>query len=303
MINGILTIYKEKGWTSHDVVAKVRRIAGQKKAGHTGTLDPEAEGVLPVCLGPSTRVCSLLTDLDKTYEADMLLGVRTDTQDLTGSMLSYCDDIPGETAVREAILSFRGAYDQIPPMYSARKVNGRKLYELAREGVEAERSARRVLISEIEILEMNLPHCIFRVTCSKGTYIRTLCDDIGKKLGCGAAMASLLRTRVGVFTSDNAVRIADLQAAKETDGSIARYVLPPDRLFVQLPALHFTEEAAKAAKNGNFIPYSHLAEPGTPSDGLKVRMYDSHERFYGIYETVSAGAYCRPVRILTDLSQ
>ena len=189
MINGIVNIYKEKGYTSHDVVAVLRKVVGQKKIGHTGTLDPDATGVLPVCLGRATKVCELLTDHDKTYEALLLLGKTTDTQDISGEVLEERD--PGnltEEEVRSCIESFIGEYDQIPPMYSALKVNGKKLYELAREGKTVERKSRKVQIHGIRILEMNLPHVRMEVDCSKGTYIRTLCHDIGEKLQVGGCM-------------------------------------------------------------------------------------------------------------------
>ena len=197
MVNGILNVYKEKGYTSHDVVAKLRGIVGQKKIGHTGTLDPDAEGVLPVCLGRATKVCDMLTEKDKTYEAVLLLGKETDTQDISGTVLRV-----GETEgltqeqVKDCVMSFVGEYDQIPPMYSALKVNGKKLYELAREGKMIERKSRKVEIKEIRILEMALPRVRMEVSCSKGTYIRTLCHDIGEKLGCFGCMESLLRTKV-----------------------------------------------------------------------------------------------------------
>ena len=186
MINGVLNIYKEKGFTSHDVVAKLRGITKQKKIGHTGTLDPDAQGVLPVCLGKATKLCDMLTDKDKVYEAVLLLGKSTDTQDITGTVLEE-KSISGltEEAVRKCIQAFIGEQEQIPPMYSALKVNGKKLYELAREGIEIERKARRITIHDIEILEVNLPRVRMSVHCSKGTYIRTLCNDIGEKLGCG----------------------------------------------------------------------------------------------------------------------
>ena len=183
MINGIVNIYKEKGYTSHDVVAVLRKVVGQKKIGHTGTLDPDATGVLPVCLGRATKVCELLTDHDKTYEALLLLGKTTDTQDISGEVLEERD--PGnltEEEVRSCIESFIGEYDQIPPMYSALKVNGKKLYELAREGKTVERKSRKVQIHGIRILEMNLPHVRMEVDCSKGTYIRTLCHAVWKNL-------------------------------------------------------------------------------------------------------------------------
>ena len=189
MIRGIINVYKEKGFTSHDVVAKLRGIVGQKKIGHTGTLDPDATGVLPVCLGKATKLCDLLTDKNKTYEAVLLLGKTTDTQDITGEVLEEkSTEALTEEKVREAIEGFIGDYEQIPPMYSALKVNGKKLYELAREGKVIERKARLVKILDIQILEIDLPKVRMEVSCSKGTYIRTLCHDIGEKLGCGGCM-------------------------------------------------------------------------------------------------------------------
>ena len=172
MYDGIINVYKEKGFTSFDVVAKMRGILGQKKVGHTGTLDPEAEGVLPVCVGKGTRLCDMLTDRDKTYEATLLLGMETDTQDTTGTVLSETDASGlTEEAVREAVLCFVGDYDQIPPMYSALKVNGRKLCDLARQGVEVERKPRPVKIYDITIRSIRLPEVVMTVSCSKGTYI------------------------------------------------------------------------------------------------------------------------------------
>ena len=191
MIHGILNVYKEKGYTSHDVVAKLRGIVGQKKIGHTGTLDPVAVGVLPVCLGKATKLCDMLTDKDKTYEAILLLGRSTDTQDTSGTTLTTRDTSAlTEEKVTEVIESYVGEYDQIPPMYSALKVNGKKLYELAREGKVVERKARRVVIYQIRILKMELPRVKMEVSCSKGTYIRTLCHEIGETLGCGGGMES-----------------------------------------------------------------------------------------------------------------
>ena len=183
MYNGIINIYKEKGFTSHDVVAKMRGICKQKKIGHTGTLDPDAVGVLPVCLGNGTKLCDMLTDKDKVYEAELLLGVTTDTQDVTGEVLAQRDVTASESQVREAIESFVGDYMQVPPMYSALKVDGKKLYELARAGKEVERAARPVKIHGIDIISVELPVIKMTVSCSKGTYIRTLCHDIGEKLG------------------------------------------------------------------------------------------------------------------------
>ena len=216
MINGIVNIYKEKGYTSHDVVAVLRKVVGQKKIGHTGTLDPDATGVLPVCLGRATKVCELLTDHDKTYEALLLLGKTTDTQDISGEVLEERD--PGdltEEEVRSCIESFIGEYDQVPPMYSALKVNGKKLYELAREGKIVERAARRVQIFDIEILSIALPRVTMKVHCSKGTYIRTLCHDIGQKLGCGACMEKLTRTKVSRFEIKDSLTLAQIEVLKK----------------------------------------------------------------------------------------
>ena len=202
MYHGIINIYKEPGYTSHDVVARLRGILRQKKIGHTGTLDPAAEGVLPVCLGAGTRLCEAFAGETKTYEAVLLLGLSTDTQDVTGQTLADRSEAAAslsEEAVRRAVLSFEGGYNQIPPMYSALKVGGKKLYELARAGKEVERRPRWVDIPSISIESMELPRVRIRVDCSKGTYIRTLCHDIGEQLGCGGCMERLVRLRVGQF--------------------------------------------------------------------------------------------------------
>ena len=216
-MDGVINIYKEAGWTSFDVVAKMRGILKIKKIGHTGTLDPAATGVLPVCIGKGTKkVESFMAD-DKVYRAVMLLGVTTDSQDMTGEVLTRTEVDADESRVREAVMSFVGGYNQLPPMYSAKKVGGRKLVDLARKGVEVERKPRFVNIMDIEIEEMNLPRVTMKVTCSKGTYIRTLCHDIGQKLGCGAAMESLVRTRVGRFKIEDAVKLEDLQRFADED--------------------------------------------------------------------------------------
>ncbi len=211
MINGIINVYKEKGYTSFDVVAKLRGILKTKKIGHTGTLDPDAEGVLPVCLGKATKVCDLLTDKNKEYVAVMLLGKVTDTQDTTGTVLEEHLVEVTEEQVKEAVLSFTGEYMQVPPMYSALKVNGKKLCDLARAGVTVERQARPVQLYSIEIIKMELPRVCMRVRCSKGTYIRTLCQDIGEKLSCGACMESLLRTKVSEFCVQDALRLSEIE--------------------------------------------------------------------------------------------
>ena len=282
MIHGIINVYKEKGFTSHDVVAKLRGIVGQKKIGHTGTLDPDAEGVLPVCLGKATKVCDLLTDKSKEYEAVLLLGKVTDTQDITGTVLEEKDVKVTEEAVRETVLSFVGDYMQIPPMYSALKVNGKKLCDLAREGKTVERQARPVKILTIDILDVTLPRVRMRVHCSKGTYIRTLCNDIGEKLGCGGCMEELLRTRVERFGLTVAVKLDEVQKVME-EGNIERLILPVDRMFDQYPAAKTTPQGDLLVHNGNRI-FPELLQEELKVDGGYVRVYDSRETFIGLYE-------------------
>ena len=283
MIHGILNIYKEKGYTSHDVVAKLRGITGQRKIGHTGTLDPEAEGVLPVCLGRATKVCDLLTDRDKTYEAVLLLGIRTDTQDVTGTVTDR-GDIQGITRemVEQAAKKYVGEYDQIPPMYSALKVNGKKLYELAREGKTIERKARRGRIYELEILEEALPRVRLRVRCSKGTYIRTLCDDIGADLGCYGCMEALLRTSVGPFALEEACRLEDVEAAVKA-GELGKMLCPIDRLFAEYPAVQVKKGWEKLAYNGNGLKRSMTDGDRETRDGACVRIYDAGGNFLALY--------------------
>ena len=284
MINGIVNIYKEKGYTSHDVVAVLRKVVGQKKIGHTGTLDPDATGVLPVCLGRATKVCELLTDHDKTYEALLLLGKMTDTQDISGEVLEERD--PGdltEEEVRSCIESFIGEYDQIPPMYSALKVNGKKLYELAREGKTVERKSRRVQIHGIRILEMNLPHVRMKVDCSKGTYIRTLCHDIGEKLQVGGCMEELERTKVGRFLKEDEVTLDEVRQKME-QGEGAELFTPLDQIFAELPAVTVTDAKAWMSYNGNDLPERFLLEKEEWTDGQEVRVYDSRKNFIGLYQ-------------------
>lgn len=284
MINGIVNIYKEKGYTSHDVVAVLRKVVGQKKIGHTGTLDPDATGVLPVCLGRATKVCELLTDHDKTYEALLLLGKTTDTQDISGEVLEERD--PGdltEEEVHSCIESFIGEYDQIPPMYSALKVNGKKLYELAREGKTVERKSRKVQIHGIRILEMNLPHVRMEVDCSKGTYIRTLCHDIGEKLQVGGCMEELERTKVGRFLKEDAVTLDEVRQKME-QGEGAELFTPLDQIFAELPAVTVTDAKAWMSYNGNDLPERFLLEKEEWTDGQEVRVYDSRKNFIGLYQ-------------------
>lgn len=304
-MDGIINVYKEKGFTSHDVVAKLRGILRMKKIGHTGTLDPAAEGVLPVCLGKGTRLCDMLTDKTKTYRAVLLLGQETDTQDTTGVVQAEYPVHVTEEEVRKAIVSFLGDYMQIPPMYSALKVNGKKLYELARQGKEVERQARPVQILDIQIESIDLPRATFFVTCSKGTYIRTLCHDIGEKLGCGGCMEKLIRTRVDRFAIGDSLRLSEVEALAKA-GQIEDRIVPVDGMFEDCPAyVSESEVLDKLLQNGNPFPKglgprdgclvqsgSSLAEHQVSADGNSemvlpdsgiIRVYDSANQFIGLY--------------------
>ena len=307
MIHGIINIYKEKGYTSHDVVAKLRRIVGQKKIGHTGTLDPDATGVLPVCFGKATKLCDLLTDKDKTYETVLLLGRETDTQDISGTVLSEKQTgTVTEADVRSVVASFVGAYAQTPPMYSAIKIGGKKLYELAREGKTVERKPRNVEIFSIDILEMDLPHVKMRVHCSKGTYIRTLCHDIGEKLGCGACMEYLVRTRVSDFQIEDAKTLQEIETIMKS-GKIEEILYPIDTVFKNLPQIHSRKDSTALLYNGNKLPLPVIAEAETiehtlasfykEDDCKKVRVYDNANHFVGIYEYRTADRLFKPVKL------
>lgn len=300
MISGILNIYKEQGYTSHDVVACLRKITGQKKIGHTGTLDPDATGVLPVCLGRATKLCDMLTDRDKTYEAVLLLGRTTDTQDVSGKILEeHSTEELQEDAVKECILGFAGEYDQIPPMYSAVKVNGRKLYELAREGKTIERKSRRVQIHEIRIIEMELPRVRMEITCSKGTYIRTLCSDIGDRLGTGGCMENLIRTRVGRFDIRDSVRLDEARDQAE-QGRIEELVIPLEEMFSDLKAVVLDEEHVYLAYNGNPFQERDLAGPSSCGHGETCRVYDKEGRFIAVYQYDDRKRQFRIVKMFLD---
>lgn len=296
MLSGIIVIDKEPGFTSHDVVAKMRGICGQRKIGHTGTLDPMATGVLPVCLGNATKLCDLLTEKDKEYEAQLLLGVTTDTQDVTGRELSRREVSLNEEQVREAVYSFQGEYSQIPPMYSAIKVNGKRLYQLARQGKEVERPARRVTIGKIEILDVSLPLVTIRVLCSKGTYIRTLCADIGEKLGCGGIMKSLNRTRSGSFFLKDAVTLSKLEALRDQN-RLEEVLIPPDQVFASNPLLHVLEAYQSLVENGNPVYVEQTREKKAFGPGEWVRIYRSDESFAGIYAYDEQRRQYRPVKM------
>ena len=286
MIDGIINVYKERGYTSHDVVAKLRGILKQKRIGHTGTLDPEAEGVLPVCLGKATKVCELITDRDKMYRAVLLLGTTTDTQDATGQVLETKPVTCTEEEVRACIQGFVGPQEQVPPMYSALKVGGKKLYELARQGIEVERKPRRIEISEIAIGEVRLPEITMSVSCSKGTYIRTLCHDIGAALGCGGCMKSLLRMKAGPFLLENSVKLGVVEQYRD-EGRLEELIQRTDFVFRELPALQLTEEAERLVRNGNALSRKLAQQCGlrdTLRDGDQTKVYAIDGTFLAVYE-------------------
>ena len=311
MVNGIINVYKEKGYTSHDVVAKLRGIFRQKKIGHTGTLDPDAEGVLPVCLGKATRVCDLLADKDKVYDAVLRLGIVTDTQDMTGQVQSEQEAACTQEELEETIRGFVGNYWQTPPMYSALKVNGKKLCDLARAGVEVERKPRQVTLYSIQMEEVSLPRVRMRVHCSKGTYIRTLCHDIGQALGCGGCMESLVRTQVADFMLQEAHRIAEIEAwvkrAREQDiqtelrrEDLLGLVANTDSVFTQYPEVSVKEEFSRLLYNGNPLLEEWAKGWKAEYRDLAVRVYDSRQAFIGIYHWEEKIQKIKPVKIFME---
>lgn len=311
MVNGIINVYKEKGYTSHDVVAKLRGIFWQKKIGHTGTLDPDAEGVLPVCLGKATRVCDLLADKDKVYDAVLRLGIVTDTQDMTGQVQSEQEAACTQEELEETIRGFVGNYWQTPPMYSALKVNGKKLCDLARAGVEVERKPRQVTLYSIQMEEVSLPRVRMRVHCSKGTYIRTLCHDIGQALGCGGCMESLVRTQVADFMLQEAHRIAEIEAwvkrareqAIQTElhrEDLLGLVANTDSVFTQYPEVSVKEEFSRLLYNGNPLLEEWAKGWKAEYRDLAVRVYDSRQAFIGIYHWEEKIQKIKPVKIFME---
>lgn len=296
-MNGMINVYKEKGFTSHDVVAKLRGILHQKKIGHTGTLDPDATGVLPVCLGHATKLCDLLTEKDKTYEAVLKLGVETDTQDMTGNILKELPVECSQEKMEQVIYSFVGDYQQIPPMYSALKVNGKKLYELAREGKVIERKPRLVKIHNIQIqnVDWQEKEVKFEVTCSKGTYIRTLCHDIGEKLGCGGAMKSLVRTRVSRFEIKDSLTLSEIELLAQ-EGKIEEKILAVDEFFINNPAIYMKEDGDRFVYNGNSFMKKNIKrfEEGV---GEWIRVYDSKGMFVGLYQMEETEQKYKPVKM------
>ncbi len=248
-MTGILIVNKPEGWTSHDVVAKLRRILGERRIGHGGTLDPMATGVLPVFVGRATRAVEFMENADKEYIAALRLGVTTDTQDTTGTVLSEKPVDVSRDELAAVLDKFRGEIEQLPPMYSAIKVDGKKLYEYARKGTEIERKTRKITIHELELMgQRDDGDYLLRVVCSKGTYIRALCSDIGDALGCGGAMSGLVRSRAGAYRIEDSRHMADIIAAEE--GEAAKMLLSLESMFVMYPEVVVGEADEKRCKNG-----------------------------------------------------
>lgn len=294
-MNGIINIYKERGYTSFDVVARLRGICRQKRIGHTGTLDPDATGVLPVCLGNATSLCDLLTDKTKEYETVLLLGITTDTQDMTGTVLGRKDVNLNEADVVSCIDQFTGDIEQIPPMYSAIKIDGRRLYELAREGRTIERKERPVTIHSIDILSMDLPRVTMRITCSRGTYIRTLCNDIGERLGCGGTMENLVRIRSGDFRIENAATLDEVQKWAD-EGDLSGHIMSVEDVFGDCGSIRMNPPADKLLHNGNTFRKTDMAD-NTDSAKERFRVYDSEGTFYGVYDYDRGRKLYRPFKM------
>ena len=250
-MNGIVIIDKPQEWTSNDVVSRLRRVFNTRRIGHGGTLDPMATGVLPVFVGRATRGVEFFEHAEKVYETTVRFGLTTDTEDITGKTITECEVSLTESDLIAVLPKFRGDILQVPPMYSAIKVNGQKLYDLARKGREVERQPRSITIHELELLEFTGNEARLRVRCSKGTYIRTLCKDIGEALGCGACMAALRRVEAGEYTLEGSVPLRQLLDISEAGGDVEHFLRPVDSMFASHEKLRLNEKQARLVKNGN----------------------------------------------------
>ena len=258
VLNGILPVFKPQGFTSFDVIAKLRGMTRQRRLGHAGTLDPMAVGVLPVFFGNATKACDLLPDSDKEYVADFALGQVTDTQDSSGAVLHTFPVSVTDTEVRDAVASFRGTQLQIPPMYSALKVGGQKLCDLARRGVEIERRPREITLYKAELLAFDGTRGTLRISCSKGTYIRTVCHDLGQKLGCGAVMTALCRTKAAGFSLDDCLSLDDIQQLCDR-GELSSVLRPIGDVFSFLPRVSLSDALARRFLNGVKLDAARLS--------------------------------------------
>ena len=292
-IIGVINIYKEKGFTSHDVVNIVRKTLGRVKTGHTGTLDPDAEGVLPICVGKATKLADYIAADIKEYKAEITLGITTTTEDISGDVIEKRAVESSEEEVKSAINSFVGEYNQTPPMYSAIKVNGKKLYELAREGKEIERKTRLINIYKIrDIKALGNNKYEFYVLCSKGTYIRTLCKDIGEKLGCGGCMSDLTRTRSGNFYIEDSIKINDFKDMV-SQNKLNEILLPVEKVLSNYKTANIDSKAEKFVLNGNKISVSYIDEKNIKETKVVANF---NNRVVGVYEVL--GDFIKPITML-----
>ncbi|GAA4871891.1 tRNA pseudouridine(55) synthase TruB [Paenibacillus vulneris] len=303
-LEGILPIWKPAGFTSHDVVAKARRILRIKRIGHTGTLDPQVTGVLPLCIGRATRLVEYIQELPKEYEATLKIGLATDTEDASGQIIEQADQVTlTEQQVRETLHSFVGEIEQVPPMYSAVKVDGKRLYELARQGVEVERKSRKVSIYQIEILQMNLdmhhPEIRFRVRCSKGTYIRTLCVDIGKALGYPAVMSELVRTSSGSIGREQCLTLEQLELLQQ-QGGLSDKLIPAEIALAHMPKVRLSERQTRKALLGQKLTLTPSEQTAlTDAEGLNYAVYSESSRFIGIFLWNRDKQELQPVKVFS----
>lgn len=299
-----MAVWKPEGWTSHDVVAKVRRILKMKRIGHAGTLDPMVTGVLPLCLGRATRVVEYVQERPKAYEAVLQLGIATDTEDLTGTVIEQQSSVDvTELAVREALKRFEGEIEQIPPMYSAVKIEGKRLYELAREGKTVERKPRLVTIHKIELidaqLELEHPKISFSVVCSKGTYIRTLCVDIGKALGVPAAMAHLTRTMSGGITKESCLTLEQIEQMQQA-GTLNEHLIAADEAITHLERAEVPVSIGRLALQGQKVGLEHAGIRVLDSEaGKLIRLYNDDNSFLGIFQIDTEAAVFKPVKVFS----
>ena len=283
-MNGILNIFKPKGMSSFDVVRVVKKVAKTGKVGHTGTLDPEATGVLPVCIGRATKIIDYIMDSEKVYEVTFKLGIRTTTYDLEGEILEERDssNLKNED-ILDVVKGFIGEYSQVPPMYSALKQNGVRLYELARKGIEVERQGRLIKIYNIEDIKINNPYVSMKVTCSKGTYIRSLCYDIGEKLEVFATMTDLNRAKTSVFSQENSISINDL-----TEENIENYIVTMEEALSKYEAITVHGKYVKLLVNGVRVADNRFTKDDIINNTL-YRVYDEDSNFIGLGERNNAG--------------
>lgn len=281
-MDGIININKPSGITSFDVVRTIRKIARTKKVGHTGTLDPEASGVLPVCIGKGTKVVDFIMNNNKVYEAILKLGVTTDTFDNTGTIIRTSEVNRSNDEINSAINKFVGRIQQIPPMYSAIKVHGKKLYELAREGIIIDRKPREITINSIDILSMDIPYVSMKINCSKGTYIRSLCNDIGDELCCGGIMWALKRTATGIFTIDNSVNLDDLD-----ENNIQNFIIPVDEALKNYQYITFKDCFKKQLLNGVVLTDKNVLQ--SISENILYRVYTEDKSFIGLGQKNNIG--------------